>query len=524
MNMKLRIAAGALLLLAPTGVWAAEKNPVEPKPEPPDMTIKFDIDQPTYHDRSKSSAFPDLGYAGCVADEGPEFCDEFFVNHPDETWETFKKAGAYVVKLWSADGQWAADKARAKVTYDWRKKHNVKTLLCLEAYDRTLDEARTRILSFVQWIVDNGYTNTVAGFELGNEPYWGTQPEQYADRWAAIVPDMKKVWPEAHIGFPVAELESGDPDIEVVRRRFTNVESILSQDSKLGLDKINNWSGRFVLKFKDSIKYCSHVVYHFYGGFGPYGCTFNGIRKIRHFAEIFPEVAGKKVWITEWRFTSDMELRGQQMFRIAQFDALYMLMIVCMPEVEGISAHQCGQLSGGFYIANGRGDWRGQRAHGLGNDMYVDPDWTGHPKLEAGPAGPAFRYFNEALMKHPHVIDRGRRKDGSIKDNWWQVEWSCRDHIVSWVLLTNPERTSAALMVCNCGSKPFLPQLETKGCTFGVPHYRVYRCKVGDVDQHQWPGEPRIAWQEEYDGKEGEIVIPEESVCTLVFPIRKEAK
>ena len=25
-------------------------------------------------------------------------------------------------------------------------------------------------------------------------------------------------------------------------------------------------------------------------------------------------------------------------------------------------------------------------------------------------------------------------------------------------------------------------------------------------------------------GKEGEIVIPEESVCTVVFPIRKEAK
>ena len=522
MQLRMRIAAGVLLLFAPAGVWAAKK-PAEPKPEPPDMTIRFDIDQPTYHDRSKSKSFPDLGYAGCIADEGPVYCDEFFVKHPDETWETFKKAGAYVVKLWGADGQWARDRERAKITYDWRKKHNVKTLLCLEAYDRTVDSARTRILEFVQWIVDNGYTNTVAGFELGNEPYWGSQPEQYADRWAAIVPDMKRIWPEAQIGFILAELESGDPDLQVVRRRFTNVEAILGQDSGLGLDKINNWSGRFVMQFKDTIKYCSHVVYHFYGGFGPYGCTFNGIRKIRHFAEIFPEVAGKKVWITEWRFTSDMELRGQQSFRIAEFDALYMLMIICMPEVEGISAHQCGQLSGGFYYTDGRGRWT-QRAFGLGGDMYSDPDWTGHPKLEAGPAGPTFRYFNEALMDHPHVIARGRRKDGSLQDNHWHCDWGCGDHVVSWVLLANPERTSAALLVCNCGSKPFLPPLETKGCTFGVPHYRVYRCKSEQVDWHQWPGEPRIAWQEEHDGKEGEIVIPPDSVCTVEFPIRKEAK
>ena len=38
------------------------------------------------------------------------------------------------------------------------------------------------------------------------------------------------------------------------------------------------------------------------------------------------------------------------------------------------------------------------------------------------------------------------------------------------------------------------------------------------------PGEPRIAWEEEYDGNEGEIVIPEKTIATVVFPVKKEAK
>ena len=92
--MRVFLLTGALVMAA-VSVWADERPPQ------PDMTIKFDVDQPTYHDRSKSSAFPDLGYAGCIADAGPAYCDEFFVKHPDETWETFKKAGATPKKPFS---------------------------------------------------------------------------------------------------------------------------------------------------------------------------------------------------------------------------------------------------------------------------------------------------------------------------------------------------------------------------------------------------------------------------------------
>lgn len=496
--------------------------------EPPDMTITFDANAPTYIDQSKSSSFPNLGYAGCIADEGPEFAEEFFRRSPDRTWEAFQGAGAYFVKEWNADASWERDKAMAYDVFSWRKKHGVKILLCLEHYaGRTINDARRRILGFVKWIVDNDFKDQVAGFELGSEPYWGTSPEIYADRWAAIVPDIKKIWPEVPLGFPIAELYDGDPDIEAVRSRYTDVDQLLSQDSTLGLNKINNWSGRFVVAFSNCLQHCSHVVYHFYGGFGHYGCTYNGVQRIRRFAESFPEVKGKKAWITEWRFTSDMDLTSQQKFQIALFDALYMLMIVCQPEVEGICAHQCGQLSGGFYVADGKGAWRGQRAHGLGNDAFLDPDWTGHPRLEVGPVGPVFKLYNEALLGHPHVIARGRRRDGSITDgrfnqmiNIWN---NSGEGTVEWVLLANEDRSSFALMVCNCCSTPFRPPVETVGCELGRPHYRLYRCKKEDVCVSQAPGEPRLAWQEEYDGEEGRIEIPGKTIATIVFPVRKEA-
>ena len=95
---------------------------------------------------------------------------------------------------------------------------------------------------------------------------------------------------------------------------------------------------------------------------------------------------------------------------------------------------------------------------------------------------------------------------------------------VEWVLLVNADRTSFALMVCNCCSVPFRPTMNAVGCSLGKPHYRVYRCRKEDVCISQMPGEPRLAWEEEYDGNEGEIVVPEKSVTTIVFPVKKEGK
>lgn len=528
-----------LLVSAAALTVGAAPAPAAPKP---DMTVRFDLKMPTFRDLSESSAFPTLGYAGCIADEGDRYFDEFFVKSPDRTWEVFKGAGARLVKEWGADGRWERDKERAKISFSWRKKHGVKALLCIENNGRTINDARRRILGFVQWIVDNGFTDQVAGFELGNEPYWGSAPERFARRWAEIVPGIKKIWPEAQIGFAIAEYRAGDPDIESVRQRLSTVDEWFNfGGGEFGMMRINQWSGRFINAFSNCLHHCSHVIYHFYGGTRPYGCSYAGIQRIRNFAKAFPEVKDKKVWITEWRNDADADLRCQQTFSLALFDALYMMMCICQPEIDGLSAHQCGQISGGFYIADGRGDWRQQREREAADRMFIDPDWTGRPRLEVGPVGPVFKLLNEAILTHPHVLARGRRHEGTISDDkYWSSHvylasgnsaWIQKGEDVSkrppdrgvleWILMANDARTSVTLMVANAGIQPWKPPFETIGCAVGKPKVRLYRCRPEHEILHQVPGEPRLSWEEEYEGEAGRIEVPGLSVATLTFPVSK---
>lgn len=518
----------AAVLLAALAVGAA---PV-PTTAKPDMTVEFDLKMPTFRDLSESSAFPTLGYAGCIADEEWEgLFEEFFVKSPDRTWEVFKGAGARLVKEWNADSHWNEndpDHRWAKITYSWRKQHGVKVLLCIENGGRTINDARRRILGFVQWIVDNGFKDQVAGIELGNEPYWGSAPEQFAARWAAIVPDIKKIWPEVHLGFSIAEYRAGDPDIESVRSRLSAVDEWFEfGGGEWGMMKINQWSGRFINAFSNCLHHCSHVIYHFYGGTSPYGCSYAGIQRIRNFAKAFPEVRDKKVWITEWRYMADQDLFRQQSFHIAMFDALYMMMCICQPEIDGLSAHQCGQLSGGFYITDGRGHW-GQRRYCAPQfeRPFPDPDWTGRPRIEVGPAGPVFKLLNEAILDHPHVLARGRRTDGSIDDGSYWSSHLCSSQlggkgVLEWILLADASRESVALVVANADAQEWKPPLKTVGCSLGKPKVRVYRCRPEHVMMRQDPSAPRLSWEEEFEGEAGKVSVPGMSLATFVFPVKK---
>ena len=70
----------------------------------PDMTIAVDVNAPTYIDQSKSSAFPNLGYAGCISDEdmfagGLKLSEEFFRRSPERTWEAFECIGGGTLEI-----------------------------------------------------------------------------------------------------------------------------------------------------------------------------------------------------------------------------------------------------------------------------------------------------------------------------------------------------------------------------------------------------------------------------------------
>jgi hypothetical protein len=124
---------------------------------PQAFEITLDPEADFVRDLRESTAAPVLGYAGSMIEYPDSMLQWLFVTNRAETAQMMKAAGARLVK--------------------------------------------------------------VAGFELGNEPYWGKDPEEYGRRWCAIVPAMKEVWPDAQIGMPLAEYRPNDPDIASVCAR-----------------------------------------------------------------------------------------------------------------------------------------------------------------------------------------------------------------------------------------------------------------------------------------------------------------
>ena len=100
-----------------------------------------------------------------------------------------REAGAWFQRMWGADDWFARrvpnpdpEKNRRYVQSDpeaafrfW-KANGIKLLFTLEAWGG--EKSKRQILEFVKWIVDNGYKDVVAGFELGNESSYS---EHYPD-------------------------------------------------------------------------------------------------------------------------------------------------------------------------------------------------------------------------------------------------------------------------------------------------------------------------------------------------------
>ena len=397
--------------------------------------LVVDLADAPVKDQRQSSTAPDLGYAGALT-EGYGDCAWFYdPAHADATWKLFREAGAHVLKQWDSVMTWQkglheskAGNPNPKWCFDFWKKHGVKVLLTLEHHKVFEDAACTKktddletvkrtILDYVRWIVDNGYQDVVGGFELGNEPYWGSDPEGYAARWVAIVPEIKRIFPEAKIGMPLAEYRAGDPDIAAVRARATGLDWVQG-GGEFSFSKLNQWSGRFIVAMKPVLDDITHVIYHFYGADRAYGCSQSGYNRIHNFAKVFPEIADKRVWITEWRERADEDLRCHQRFFSTLWKGHYMLGVLMQPEIDGISLHNLATLSGGLYVTTDKGTWCVQR--GANDREYPYVGASKDPVMEVGPAGPVFRLFTEALHFHPLVVEhvvarRNRPRQGNAR-------------------------------------------------------------------------------------------------------------
>ena len=535
------------------------------------VTIIADADDTPIKDLRNSTSAPDLGYAGAMLESSTLIAEWFYISNRVESAKLIRDAGAWVVRPWSANDlwqrgmAWATTKDREAMMKKYRngvlidphayfsfwKENGMKAILCLEQYGvygdaekgtRVSDIETTKkvICDYVQWIVDNGYKECVAGFELGNEPYFGNDPELYGQRWSEIVPAMKSIWPEMKIGMPLAEYRPNDPDIAAVRARATGLDWVQG-GGEFSFGRLNQWSGRFVVAMSNQLHNISHVIYHFYGADAAYGCGPSGFARVKNFAKVFPEIADKRVWITEWRERSDEDDRCHQTFSSSLWKGHYLLSCLAQPDIDGISLHNLATLAGGLAVSTG--SWMVQWDPS-GRD-YPDPDYEGVPRMEVGPSGPVFSIYTEALKSHPLVLNHGNcEKQGKdviiwacalyYGSTWAQVNALAKNKPmppvkgnVEWVVTMNADKTSLSVLMVNSNTRKLDMPIKLKGVKFaGEPVVKSVTIAEGHVYSHLIPGE-RPLWKiseqklARLEGDKAVLPIGPNTVQSVTIPLKK---
>lgn len=535
------------------------------------VTIIADADDTPIKDLRNSTSAPDLGYAGAMLESSTLIAEWFYISNRVESAKLIRDAGAWVVRPWSANDlwqrgmAWATTKDREAMMKKYRngvlidphayfsfwKENGMKAILCLEQYGvygdaekgtRVSDIETTKkvICDYVQWIVDNGYKECVAGFELGNEPYFGNDPELYGQRWSEIVPAMKSIWPEMKIGMPLAEYRPNDPDIAAVRARATGLDWVQG-GGEFSFGRLNQWSGRFVVAMSNQLHNISHVIYHFYGADAAYGCGPSGFARVKNFAKVFPEIADKRVWITEWRERSDEDDRCHQTFSSSLWKGHYLLSCLAQPNIDGISLHNLATLAGGLAVSTG--SWMVQWDPS-GRD-YPDPDYEGVPRMEVGPSGPVFSIYTEALKSHPLVLNHGNcEKQGKdviiwacalyYGSTWAQVNALAKNKPmppvkgnVEWVVTMNADKTSLSVLMVNTNTRKLDMPIKLKGVKFaGEPVVKSVTIAEGHVYSHLIPGE-RPLWKiseqklARLEGDKAVLPIGPNTVQSVTIPLKK---
>ena len=516
-----------------------------------DFTINIDPKAKAIKNVKGTDCVTTLGYNGGLT----EFCNSHWVyqEYPD-TEKVLRAAGVYLVgtggqKFWAqcdwiqkqlaefrASGKKLEDLPKAeqgkyktwmtwperKATWDFWKRNGIKAFVCFDSGKKTFVDGQfvdagpgpfaKQCIDFVQWIVDAGYQDVVAGFRLFNEPYWGgakfkDHAIEYADTWTNILPAVKKIWPKAHIGINLAEYFDNDPDIAAVRARSLALEPH-ADNAYFAARTINQWSGQVILRMKelDLLKYIDHIDYHGYGAETPYSGSYHGIKRYRKFMKAFPELDHiKKMWITEWRDRSDEANRSHQTFFSTLWKAHWCLTSLAQPDIDGTSLHCISSLAGGLAISDGH-LWNN---YWTSNGSYVR-DRQRTPRMEVGPAGPLFRIFNEALLAYPDVIAHGvnGETEGEDRffagtryyDSWVKMrkgddnEPEDLEGSVEWVALRRWK--GVALLMVNTTSKAKKVRVNFPEPWSAIqPLYQAVSCDTDKILATTIPGETPL-WRE----------------------------
>lgn len=583
------VLAGVVVAIAS----ACQMKNQEPE-ERPVRTITLNLNAKPIRDISQSSSSPILGYAGAGV-HGGEDAKWLFETHRKEAAAVFRKCGARFVRQWNAVRQWqfgagalfVRDRKTGKVknrfahmttdmynAFSFYKEYGIKVVLTLENYGSItnfgthattsdINYVKKDICDYVKWIVDNGFKEVVAGFELGNEPYWAGSrmftdpnctPERFAERWCAIIPEIKKIFPECKIGMPLAEYFSADPDIAAVRARTEQAEK-LEAKGYFDASSMNQWSARFIKAMESQLHNVSHVIYHTYGADAPFSATYWGIRRYRLFSEAYPQLKGKKFWITEWRDRSDEEVPSHMRFRETLNKSAFMLMMIAQPEIDGMNLHefrcQTGSLAWSFWDnKNKTGNWSVQWMNG-GPDR-PDYDSVGESRVHIGSMGPAMQLMVESLRRNPLVMDFGSDNYGSYSEGCSNAVWACSDYYASvidyrqgirkglpaekmpkikgdcqYLITCDKTKNIWAIHCVNMNPEDVEFDVAFNGyCNPGAPDIRVTCCEERFADAHEIAGFGRLSREYAYqpyavEAGKYRVKIPGNSVTTVTIPVRR---
>ena len=509
--MNIKTAVAAMSVLASTGAFA-------------DFSLNLDLSGKPMRDLSKSTSKAIVGYISAMHAYGDDY---WFVTNKYETAAVMKKAGCYNTATWGSD-QWFArrndpdpkKRTNPKAQFDFWKQNGFKVLIGLSpigpkqaADEKVFKSIVDDKVGFVKWIIDNGYKDVVQGFELGCETYYMPYDRQDAliKLWTALVPEILKIWPKCPMGVPVAENFELNPDIKQVRNRMLAAGEI-KRDTYFAAAAFNQYSAYFImgLATNNVLDKISHVTYHTYGAETPYSCSYYGVKRIRGFAEAFPEIKGKHTWWTEIRPRSDEDNRCQRIFREALIMGHYSLMMMCQPEVDGFYHHNLCNLAGGLYISNGK-SWNVQWMDEGGE--YPDYDSPlGRPRMEVGAQGAVYHIIANALISHPLLWHHGPSQDMDTEDSFYTSARVC-DQVyerrkalkagakapevpgeVEWAALT--KGNELCLVMVNTKSTAEKIQVTVPGRQFAAPTYRIARIKDPKyIDCREVPGEANL-WEE----------------------------
>ena len=539
----------------------------------PAVEIRVDPASSPVKDLTELKAGAGLGFNGCLAEGVMANADWYYNTHCDDTVRAFNESGTRLVRIQEAvirhQGE-RADRVRFATTYrnfDWGrsardmskwwswtppekyfgffKKHRMKVMLCLDrcAYDpekdaMTADDEKVEraTLDYLRWIRDGGYADVVVGVELENEPYFGRKPAEFARRWNRIAPKIRKLWPDLAIGLPVGvEYVESDPDLEAVRKRGELTDAL--DGSVHTAAHVNQWNGNAIAALSREMLDCvTHLVIHTYGADGSYNANYGGICRARRIPKIYPELAGRKFWITEWRDRSDESHICHRRFKTTLWKAQYLQMVVAQPDVDATFLHSNALLAGNLYQSNGR-NWEIQLDI-FGRRQLPDTTGDGHWRLDVGTAGPLFRLFNDALRRNPLILAHGDERGYGFNANTKMYDADVnrafarrdgkaippRNTDLTWLVARSKDasNTSLAFLLVNTHEEQREVALSANGWRLGSAWFHFITCEKGLEEVDEMPGEPKPWKVTAYQGPlDGRVVLPGQSIAVIEVGVNK---